>query len=247
MPETEPLGEIAFSPDGERWIEFGPPDERRRVGFHDYDAIYSTPGLYERVFGRELGMRSTAEVVRLYGERLNSAGIDPAGERVVDFGAGNGIGGEALRALGVGAIVGIDIEPAARTAAERDRPGVYDEYVVADLGDWSDSDFADLTAHVRPTALLALSAVGIGHVPAPVMRRAIGVLGAGGHYGFALAPRLLPGSDDPVGAESGYPELVEELERSTDLLARSEYVHRRRADGSPDRAVAFLGRVRADG
>ena len=83
---------------------------------------------------------------------------------MVDFGAGNGLGGEGLRALGVGELVGVDLEPMARTAAERDRPGVYGDYLVGDLGAWSEDELDRLRAH-RPTALVALSAVGVGHVP----------------------------------------------------------------------------------
>ena len=97
---VDKFGSVSFSPD-ESWFEVGPPGERRRVGFHDYAAIYAEPGLYERVFIEELGMRSTFEVVRLFGEALRGLDIDPAEQRVLDLGAGNGVGGEALRALGV--------------------------------------------------------------------------------------------------------------------------------------------------
>ena len=57
------------------------------VGFHDYAAIYAEPGLYERVFIEELGMRSTFEVVRLFGEALRELEIDPAGQRVLTLSA----------------------------------------------------------------------------------------------------------------------------------------------------------------
>ena len=103
--------------------------------------------------------------MRLYGQVLDKLGLDPADQRVIDFGAGNGLGGDGLRALGVGRLVGVDIEPMARTAAERDRPGVYDEYLAGDLGAWSDAELERL-GRLRPTALLALSAVGVGTCPA---------------------------------------------------------------------------------
>jgi len=35
------LGVLEFSPAGEEWIEYGPPEARRRIGFHDYAAIYA--------------------------------------------------------------------------------------------------------------------------------------------------------------------------------------------------------------
>lgn len=237
------LGALRFSPGGEEWLEYGPPDDRRRIGFHDYAAIYAEPGLYEHVFYETLGMRSTGEVVRMYGDALTRLGLDPAEQRVVDFGAGNGLGGDFLRELGVGSLVGIDLEPMARTAAERDRPGVYDEYLVGDLGAWSEAELDRVRRH-EPTALLALSAVGFGHVPSPVMRRALGLLGPGGIYAFAVAPALLPESTDPAGVETGYPALLRELLEQTDPISREEYVHRHRADGSDDLGIAFVGRLR---
>jgi len=243
MHHREELGALTFSPDGEEWVEFGPADARRRIGFHDYAAIYAEPGLYEAVFYDTLGMQSTAEVVRLYGEVLAAEGLDPAGQRVVDFGAGNGLGGAALRALGVDELIGTDLEPMAAVAAERDRSGVYDDYLVGDLGAWSEEELDDLRRRA-PTALLALSAVGVGHVPPQVLGRALSLLGPGGIYGFAVHPRLLPDSDDPTGQASGYPDFLRALSESTEPLREASYVHRRRPDGSDDLAVAFIGRIR---
>ena len=238
------LGVLEFSPAGEEWIEYGPPEGRRRIGFHDYAAIYAEPGLYEYVFYETLGMRSTREVVRMYAEVLEELGLDIAEQRVVDFGAGNGLGGEDLHARGVGELVGVDLEPMARTAAERDRPGVYQEYLVGDLGAWPEEQM-DRLRDRRPTALLALSAIGLGHVPCPVLERAMGLLDPGGIYAFAVAPALLPESTDPAGRESGYPEYLAGLLERTELLRREEYVHRARADGSDDLGIAFVGRVSA--
>jgi hypothetical protein len=91
-PPTD-LGEIAFSPGGEDWVEFGPVDARERVAFHDYAALYAVPGLYDRVFGEELGMCSAQRVVDLYARVPKQLDRPPSAERVLDLGAGNGIGG----------------------------------------------------------------------------------------------------------------------------------------------------------
>jgi len=234
---VDQFGPIAFSPD-ESWFEIGPPGERRRVGFHDYAAIYAEPGLYERVFIEELGMRSTFEVVRLFGEALRGLDMDPAEQRVLDLGAGNGVGGEALRALGVGSVLGVDLEPAARAAAARDRPGTYEDYVVADL-----AANAGQLAGRDLTAVVALSAIGPGHVPPVALERTLGLLRPGGLYAFTVMPALLPGSDDEVGRATGYPDYLAELLAQSEELAREAYVHRRQADGSPHEAVALVGRV----
>ena len=243
-PVAAQLDPIVFSPGGEEWIEFGPPRERRRVAFHDYAAIYAVPGLYEAVFPGALRMCSHVEVVRLYGEVLATLDHDPGQERVFDLGAGNGAGGEQLRALGVGGVVGLDLEPAARTAALRDRPGDYDDYLIGDLGAWPQADLERLRARGF-TAVLALAAIGVGHIPPAVLDRALGLVGPGGLFGFAVTPALLPGNADPAGIDTGYPAYFAELFASrADELARHTYVHRRQTDGTPHDAVALVGRLR---
>lgn len=231
------FGDVVISPD-ERWFEVDLRGERRRMGFHDYAAIYAEPGLYERVFIEELGMRSTFEVVRLFGQALDRIGADPGDQRVLDVGAGNGIGGQELRALGVGSVVAVDLEAAARTAAERDRPGVYDDYLVLDLG-----AEADRLAGRGLTAVVALSAIGVGHVPPETLRRTLSLLGPGGLYAFAVMPVLMPGSSDEAALATGYPDYLAELLDGTEELSRTEYVHRRQGDGTPHDAVALVGRI----
>jgi predicted TPR repeat methyltransferase len=240
---TIDFGDIAFSPGAEEWVEFGPAHARERVAFHDYAALYAVPGLYERVFHDELGMSSARRVVDMYAAVLRRLNRPPASERVLDLGAGNGLGGAQLRRIGVGHLFGVDLEPWAREAADRDRPGVYDRYLVGDLTILPETTLAPL----EPTAVLALSALGPGHAPPAVLDRALGLLPAGGLFGFAVTPTLLPASEDPVGRATGYPEyLLELFARRGDELARHAYVHRRRTDGSDDLAVAFVGRMRAE-
>jgi SAM-dependent methyltransferase len=237
------LGSVDLDPD-ETWVEFGPPDDRRRIGFHDYDAMYSVPGLYERVFYEELGMDTVTEVVGLYGRGLRGQGRRPEDERVLDLGAGNGISGKALRDRGVGYVVGLDREPAARSAAARDRPGVYDEYVVADLLEWSEGD-AERVRALRLTSLVAVAALGIGHIPPAVLEQALGVVQPGALVSFAVLVELMPGSADERGQASGYPEWLSGwFPEHCEELERHEYVHRRRRDGSNEDAVAFVARLR---
>ncbi|MDQ3608535.1 MAG: class I SAM-dependent methyltransferase [Actinomycetota bacterium] len=243
MAEREELGTITFSPEGEEWVEFGPPGARRRAGFHDYATLYAVPGLYERVFYAELDMRSGAEVVGLFGRVVEDLGLRSTDQRILDFGAGSGLGGVELRALGVGHLVGLDPEPRAREAAGRDHPGVYDEFRVGDLGAWSAQELEELAAHGF-TAVVALSALGPGHASPHVLDRALALLAPGGLFAFAVTPTLLPGSDDPAGQATGYPDFLAELfgHRARELRRRA-YVHRRRTDGADDLGVALVGRL----
>ncbi len=224
------------------WIEYGPEGARRRVGFHDYGAIYSVPGLYERVFYDGLGMSTVGVVVELYVEAVAAEGLDPAGQRVLDIGAGNGVAGAALRDAGIGHVVGLDLEPAARDAARRDRPGVYDDYLVGDLAAWTPEQLAALRER-RLTAMVAVAALGVGHVPPAVLERAIEAAEPGGLFAFAVLPALLPGSEDEAGRATDYPDFLDALFRDgADQLARRDYVHRHTAAGEPQDAVAFAGR-----
>jgi len=103
---------------------------------------------------------------------------------------------------------------------------------------------APTLAAFEPTAVLALSALGPGHAPPAVLDRGLGLLPAGGLFGFAVTPGLLAGSEDPAGRATGYPEYLRELfANRADELARHAYVHRRRTDGSDDLGVAFAGRM----
>ncbi len=183
-------------------------------------------------------------MVGAYAAALREAGRAAAGQRVLDFGAGNGIGGRELRGAGVGHVVALDIEPAARAAALRDRPGVYDDYLVGDLAA-GDGDLLRDLGERGLTAVVALSAVGVGHVPPSTLARALDLLGPGGIYAFAVTRALMPGSDDPEGVATGYPDfLADLLARRSGELRRLAYVHRRQGDGGAHHAVALVGRMR---
>ena len=117
----------------EEWCEVEYDGRTRRLRFHDYADIYSIPGLYERLIYEELRCESPRVIARLVSDELERRGTDPDSLRVLDLGAGNGIVAEELRDIGAGHFVGVDIIEEAAEAAERDRPGLHDEYVVADL------------------------------------------------------------------------------------------------------------------
>ena len=241
---NEDLGEIVIAAD-EAWIEFGPPDARRRTAFHDYATLYSVPGLYQHVFYDLLAMCTVEVLAELYRDALTSEGLDPAAERVLELGAGNGIAGAELRSAGVGHVVAIDLEPVAAVAAERDHPGVYADFLVTDLGTLDDAALEALRSH-RFTTLLAFAAIGEGHVPVPTLERALGLLEPRGLFGFAVTPSLMPGSEDERGRATGYPDFLGELLGGTaEVLAQREYVHRTQGDGTTHDAVAVVGRLRS--
>ena len=84
--------------------------------------------------------------------------------RVLDLGAGNGMMGETLKKHGVSRLVGVDIIDEAQQATERDRPGIYDAYYVADFCNLSE-DLHDEIASWMPDCLTTVAALGFGDIP----------------------------------------------------------------------------------
>lgn len=123
-----------------------------RIRLHDYHEIYRRPGLYEQLFYRVLKCDSPRRVVGLLGQVLEERGVPSVSLSVIDVGAGNGLVGEELRKLGVGHVVGVDILLEAADAARRDRAGVYDDYLVADLTALDEHE-SDLLTAFSPNCL----------------------------------------------------------------------------------------------
>lgn len=156
------------------------------------------------MFYETLGMRSTSEVVSLYAKAARSAGSALADQRVVDLGASNGLGGEQLTCVGRGrpdwhrrgtdAARGCPARPTRR----------YDDSLVADLLTPTAPQLNTLK-QFAPTAVVALSAVGIGHLPPRALDRALALLRAAALFGFAATPTLLPDSRDDDGRTSVFP------------------------------------------
>ena len=106
----------------EEWCEVKINDEWQKIRFHDYNDVYKIPGLYETIFYRTLMCNSPNRVSQLLNEALIELNIQASDLRILDFGAGNGIAGEALQSIGARKVVGIDIIQEAKDATVRDRP-----------------------------------------------------------------------------------------------------------------------------
>ncbi len=230
-------GESRLSQDRE-WCRVLVDGEARTIRFHDYDEIYSVPGLYERIFYEHLGCRSPAEVAGLLGAEMRAAGEDPSELSVIDVGAGNGIVGEELRGFGARAVVGVDILPEAAQAAERDRPGVYDDYLVVDLTDLGDEDRERLCAK-DPNCLVTVAALGFDDMPPRAFEQAFALIAPGGWVAFNIKADFLEGRDT-----TGFRRLVVQLIESgaLEVQARRRYRHRLSMQGTPLDYVAVVGR-----
>jgi predicted TPR repeat methyltransferase len=226
----------------EEWCEVEVGGKTRRLRFHDYSEIYSIPGLYERLIYERLGCQSPRVIAGLIREELASRASDPADVRVLDLGAGNGIVAEELAELDIDHFVAVDIIPEAAQAAERDRPGLYAEYVVADMLDPS-SGATDRLQRQRLNALTCVAALGFGDIPPDVFCEALRQVETPALVAYTIKDAFLGEKD-----ESGFSDLVDRLEREGSLvtLQKERYQHRLNWAGEPLHYVAVLAEKRAD-
>jgi SAM-dependent methyltransferase len=231
-----PSDEDAAASQDTEWCEVLVGDEARTIRFHDYHEIYEVPGLYEHIFHDHLRCDSPAVVIGLLDEQLDD---DPGTLHALDVGAGNGLVGEQLERLGVASIVGVDIIEEAAEAARRDRPSVYDDYVVCDLTELEDDERERLG---EPTLLTLVAALGFDDIPPAAFSEAYGAAADGAWVAFNLKADFLDEAED----ESGFRGLIRRMVRegALEVLATRRYVHRYSMAGEPLEYVAVVGRKR---
>ena len=217
-------------------------ESRERIRLHDYDRIFDAPGLYEQVVYERLKCQSPATVVDVlrYTVAQSQQGLNEL--RVLDLGAGNGMVGEELKKQGVSRLIGVDIIPEARSASERDRPGVYDAYYVMDFCALSDDDRAELQTWSLD-CLICVAALGFGDIPTRAFLEAFNLVGKDGFVAFNIKETFLDRSDD-----SGFSQLVRELLFSEylDLYHLKRYRHRYSIEGEPLYYFAVGGKKLGD-
>lgn len=204
-------------------------NEKTRLRLHDYDRIYEIPGLYEQVVYERLRCQSPSTVANVLKYALSQSDQRFSELRVLDFGAGNGVAGEELKQHGVSRLVGVDIIPQAEAATERDRPGTYDAYYVA--------DFCNLSAEERDeigswsfNVLVSVAALGFGDIPARAFVTALNIINDDGWVAFNIKESFLDRRD-----ESGFSRLIRELifSKYLDLYHLQRYQHRLSIEGQP--------------
>lgn len=226
----------------EEWVEVERDGERRRIRLHDYGAIYDVPGLYEKVFYERLNCNSPEVVCGLLRTQLAADDVDPATLTGLDFGAGNGMVGELLAEQGITSLVGIDLLPEARAAAERDRPGLYDAYHVLDLSELRRSDRARLDDHDFDV-MICVAALGFGDVPPIAFAEAFNLVNTPGWIAFNIRARFLE-DEDPSGFGAFIGRMFDE--GVIEERARVSYTHRVSIAGDPLTYLAIVAAKQRD-
>lgn len=226
----------------EEWCEVQIGGVWRRIRFHDYHEVYKIPGLYETIFYRTLRCNSPNRVSNLLVDTVSELGVDINKMRALDLGAGNGMSGEALQAVGIRKIVGVDLIEEAKQATLRDRPWVYDQYMVADFTDLSEQQYAILKEYNFNT-LCTVAALGFGDIPIKAFYTAFNLISDGGLIAFNIRDQFLKRS-----AGSPFARLIDRMMQTDvfEIELYKRYRHRLSVQGEPLYYIGLVGRKNAD-
>jgi len=217
--------------------------KKRRLRLHDYATIYDIPGLYERVFCDMLQSRSWEVIPSMLSYEINKSNKKVDSLRVLDFGAGNGMVGEALLSqMDCELMIGVDILPEAKKATERDRPGVYDKYYVVDMSQIEPATRKEL-ADFGFNCLITVAALGFGDIPTGAFVEAFNLIRNQGWIAFNIKDKFLTNQDD-----TGFARLIRRVLNDDILDTRFEqkYRHRFSIDGKELYYSAIVGKKKRD-
>ncbi|HMQ46267.1 MAG TPA: hypothetical protein PKA00_02460 [Saprospiraceae bacterium] len=203
--------------------------KKEKILFHEYDKIYSIPGLYEQLFYDRLKCNSPRQVTEALEHAIKENNNYFSEMKVLDFGAGNGMMGEELKKIGIARLVGVDIIEEARTATNRDRPGIYDEYYVKDFTQLTDEDRNEIKTW-NLNALTTVAALGFGDIPPKAFIEAFNLIQKQGWVAFNIKETFLYETD-----ESGFSRLIRELifSKYMNINHLERYRHRLSIEGVP--------------
>lgn len=228
----------------EEWFWLGREGKYERIRCHDYDVIYDIPGLYEALFYDCLQCTSPSVVGDAAREAWLREGRSTDAEmRVLDLGGGNGLSAIGFAERFPSArFIGLDIIPAAREAADRDRPGLYEHYIVNDVTELTRQE-RDVIDRFEPNGFLCVAALGFGDIPVPAFTAIYETVSDGGLIAFNIRDTFL----DPEADQTEFSTHIRGLQANGSLDIKSEklYVHRYSLSGDPIHYYAVAGLKRS--
>ncbi len=201
----------------------GVDGREQTMRLHEYDRVYSIPGLYEEVL-RRVEYASPAKVAELL-----FAVASPGQVRALDLAAGNGVSADPLLEGGAAALVGMDLIPEARDGALRDRPDAYAEYVAGDVG--APGLVERLVTEHGLNALVCSG--GISHIPVQAFDVGWSAFPAGSWLVATARENLIDPAEGPYG---------EYFPGRLDDVHTERFVHRLAFSGEPIEYTALRGR-----
>ena len=178
----------------------------------------------------------------MLGEKLAQTDGEERALNVLDVGAGNGMVGEQMTELGVNTLVGVDIIGEAAEAAERDRPGLYDDYHVADLTRLPE-DTAHCLESTEFNCMTVVAALGFDDIPPRAFAQGYNMISSPGWVAFNIKEDFM--CDDDA---TGFCRLISKMAESDaiDIQAKHRYRHRFCQDGTPLYYYAMVGQKQQD-
>ncbi len=237
LPDVETIEQ------GKEFLIVEQDGQKQKIEFHDYDRIYEIPGLYEHLFYDRYKCNSPEVVCNLLKKYIEQESKDNEALNALDVGAGNGMVGERLADLGAESITGIDIIDEAADAAQRDRPGVYDDYHVADLTDLP-SDIEQSLKETDFNCMTVVAALGFGDIPPDAFAGGFNLVSSQGWVAFNIKEEFICEKGD----RTGFSKLIGRIEEEgvLDIHERLRYRHRFCQDGTPLYYYAIVGKKQMD-
>lgn len=221
----------------EEWVVVHTGGEWKKIRLHDYADVYAIQGLYEKWVYEIFQCASPQKIRELLAMELCESESTPSALSVLDLGAGNGCVAECLQEIGFDTFVGVDIHDEAAQGAERDRPGLYDDYVIGDLMNLTPEQ-SDILDRYNFGCMTCVAALGFGDIPTEIFVEAYNRVRDGGLVAFTIKRDFLTEKD-----KSGFSALIRSMieDESLRVLRQEEYVHRVDAEGNELLYAAIVG------
>lgn len=216
--------------------------EEKRIRAHDYDEIYKVPGLYEYLFYDKYKCDSPNVVCSELVKEVENTPMKVSELKVLDVGAGNGMVGEELKSAGADSVFGIDIIEEAAEAIERDRPGIYDDYLIEDLTRLSDGT-REKVERWSPNCMTIVAALGFDDIPPEAFAEAFNMISEQGWVAFNIKDEFCSKGD-----RTGFSKLIDNMTGTSVFSVKSKkrYRHRFCQDGTPLNYFAVTGQKQKD-
>jgi hypothetical protein len=150
--------------------------------------------------------------------------------------------GDELHARGVREIFGVDIISEAKYATLRDRPGVYEGYLVTDMAQLPAMDEEKLE-QAGFNCLVTVAALGFADIPPSAFLKGLALIDSPGLMAFNIKEDFLREEDT-----TGFSRLIRRLSREDviQIQAYRRYRHRLSMTGEPLYYVAMVARKLKD-
>jgi hypothetical protein len=160
--------------------------------------------------------------------------------RILDAGAGNGIVGAELKSQfesNISLLIGTDILVAARSAALRDRPKVYDDYILANLIDPSIEEDAAIRSYRDFDIAVVCAALGPASddMPIEALLGSLRYVKKGGLVAVTVNEYWVKNDHPTEGAWGMFLQIVEQGENTKwegmSMIKKERYKHRVNVQG----------------